>query len=418
MKPVKQLAAALCLVPFLILPAQAEQPHPELPPTELVVKVIRDFPLVQAAGHLLRAEEANRDALSAGSHEWNLRLLKQKREQRAPSEVMYNEWEMTLDRGIRLPGKAAVADALGAAGVAAAQFGQGDALHEASRLLLANWFEWLRQKETLDQWQDQVKLLERQATGVKRRHELGDASRIELALSQAALSQAAAQAAQAKAREAGSHIEFSRRFPGLPLPAKAPDTLPRPLPAPPESWREAILEHNHELGLARAESERARHGAQRSDKERLPDPVLGIRLAKERGGEDYVTGVTLAIPLPGSARAANARSALAQSLAATSREAAVLRKVEAEAESLEQNVRTLYTAWQDSQKAAEQQTQAANMAERAYALGEGSLTDMLTLRRLAFESRLAAQVARLTALEHQNRLLLDAHKLWPLDMDD
>lgn len=418
MKPVRQFALALLWTTLTALPALAADAHPELPPTEWVVKVIRDFPLVQAAGHQLQAEEANRDALSAGSHEWNLRLLKQKREQRAPSEVMYNEWEMTLDRGIRLPGKAAVADALGTAGVAAARFGQGDALHEASRLLLANWFEWLRQKETLDQWQEQVKLLERQAKAVKRRQELGDASRIELAQAEAALSQAAAQAAQARAREAGSRIEFSRRFPGLPLPAKVPDTRPGAPQGTPESWREAILEHNHELGLARAEAERARHAAQRSDKERLPDPVLGIRLAKERGGEDYVTGFTLAIPLPGAARSANARSALALASAAASKEAAILRKVEAEAESLVQNTHTLYGAWLDSQKAAEQQIQAADMAERAYSLGEGSLTDMLALRRLAFESRLAAQLARLTALEQQDRLLLDAHKLWPLDMDD
>ena len=54
------------------------------------------------------------------------------------------------------------------------------------------------------------------------------------------------------------------------------------------------------------------------------------------------------------------------------------------------------------------------MTARAYALGEGNLSDMLTARRLANESQLSARLSQLEAFEFRYRLLLDAHRLWVL----
>ena len=55
------------------------------------------------------------------------------------------------------------------------------------------------------------------------------------------------------------------------------------------------------------------------------------------------------------------------------------------------------------------------MTARAYQLGEGSLNDLLTARRLANEAQLAARLSQLDALELRYRLLLDAHRIWDLD---
>ena len=68
--------------------------------------------------------------------------------------------------------------------------------------------------------------------------------------------------------------------------------------------------------------------------------------------------------------------------------------------------------------AADALTRSAELSERAWQLGEGSLAETLNARRLAHEARLAARLARLDASESRYRLLLDAHQLWPLDMDD
>jgi len=57
----------------------------------------------------------------------------------------------------------------------------------------------------------------------------------------------------------------------------------------------------------------------------------------------------------------------------------------------------------------------AELVARAYSLGESNVTDVLTVRRLALESGLAASVAQLDANEARYRLLLDAHQLWQKD---
>jgi hypothetical protein len=54
-----------------------------------------------------------------------------------------------------------------------------------------------------------------------------------------------------------------------------PETAPT-VDADAARWIAAILEHNHELGVARAESARARIGASRADAERRPDPSVGV----------------------------------------------------------------------------------------------------------------------------------------------
>jgi hypothetical protein len=66
---------------------------------------------------------------------------------RAPSPgERYNEWDVGVERALRLPGKAELDRQLGAAGIASAKISRGDALHEASRGLLAGWFDWLRER--------------------------------------------------------------------------------------------------------------------------------------------------------------------------------------------------------------------------------------------------------------------------------
>ncbi|MGB8053536.1 MAG: TolC family protein, partial [Azonexus sp.] len=150
-------------------------------------------------------------------------------------------------------------------------------------------------------------------------------------------------------------------------------------------------------------------------RERVPDPTLGVQMARERGGEEHILGAYIAITLPGGGRQAVASGALAEAGVATSREAAATQKISAEAAALYHSAIGAMTTWQATQSAAERLQRAADMTARAYQLGEGSLNDLLTARRLANEAQLAARLARLEALESRYRLLLDAHQLWDLD---
>lgn len=404
----------LCLGAAL---AQADAPLPELPPDLAVARVLRDAPEVLAASSLIRAEEANRVRLEAGPHEWAVRLGGQQRRTSPPlaASERYTEWSTTLERPLRLPGKAATDAELGAAGVALAETAYGDALHEASRSLLRAWFAWRRESATLAQWTAQVDVLKRQAGAVERRRQLGDAAQLEAIQSAAALAQAEAQRQLAAARQRGAEEELRRRYPGLPLDAAPLAGDPPEVGGDADEWLAEQLAHNHELLLARGEAQRARLLAERQRQDRLPDPSFGLSYARERGGEENVVGAYVSIPLPGDARRAAADAGLAQAEAANRRAAAVERRLSSEAATLYHAARNAVAAWQAARDAGARLSQSADLTARAYQLGEGSLNDLLTARRLANEAQLAASLARLDALEQHARLRLDAHRLWDLD---
>lgn len=397
--------------------AGAQEATPNLPPAEIVGRILSSHPDVQAAGSQVSVEEANRRRLEAGHYEWNVRLGSQQRRSKPGSgpDERYGEWSAALERPLRLPGKATLDAELGAAGVAQAETARGDALHETSRHLLQAWFLWLRENAAVRQWTAQVALLERQAKAVERRQQLGDAARLETIQASAALAQAEAQRAQAEVRQRTAAEDLRWRYPGLPLAEPAEIALPQPVDRSAGDWIDDILSHSHELALARGATQHAQLAASRSDRDRLPDPSVGIQFARERGGEENVVGAYISIPLPGEARRASSDAAQAQAAATGQREAAITRKITAEAAALYHAAQAGHATWQSARQASERLTQAADLTARAYQLGEGTLGDLLTARRLANEAELAARLSQLDALELRYRLLLDAHRLWDFD---
>ncbi len=395
------------------LAALAADP-PDLPPTVQVEQALRSHPLVRAAIAGVQVEEANRDRLQAGPHEFTFRLSSQQRRER-PLDLKYREHEIGLERAIRLPGKAATDAALGAAGVEQAQLALGDALHESARLLLGRWFEWQREAAAEHEWGGQVALLQRQHEVVGKRVGSGDAARLEELLSGAQLAQAQAQLAQAQSQRERATLELTQSFPGISLPVAVPVQEPMAIADSAEAWRERILGHNHELALSRAMVRRSRLEARRLDADRLPDPTLGVKVASEREDQERVVGLQLTIPLPGEARASGARAAGAQVEAAAAREALVLARAEAEARRTISLANSAHVQWQRFSDVATRMEGNAVLLEKAWRAGEGQFADLQLARRQAIEARLAAAQARLGANEARYRLLLDAHELWDLD---
>lgn len=413
-----KLAPILLLgLAFSAFDTLAAEATPELPPTEIVARVLRASPMVQAASGQIRVEEANRNRLEAGQYEWNVRLGSQQRRTNpitGPDE-RFTEWNAAIERPLRLPGKASLDGQLGAAGVALAETAHGDALHENSRNLLKSWFVWLKENAAASQWTEQLSLLENQNKAIQRRQQLGDAARLEAIQAEAALAQAQAQLAQARVRQQTAGEDLRRRYPGLPLVAPGTISEPTPIEGSESEWINAILEQSHELELARGETQRAQIVAGRAGRDRLPDPTVGLHVSRERAGEDRIVGAYISIPLPGGARRASSDAALAQADVAGRREAGTTQKITAESAMLYQSASAAFATWQASRNAADRLSQAANMTARAYQLGEGSLNDLLTARRLANEAQLSQRLMQLDALELRYRMLLDAHRLWDLD---
>ncbi len=399
------------------LETTSQELTPNLPPADIVAQVLRANANVQAAGANVRAEEANRSRMEAGHYEWNLRLGGQQRKVNPATgpDERYNEWNAALERPLRLPGKGTLDSRLGAAGVDLAETMHGDALHEGSRSLLAGWFVWLRENAAARQWTEQFALLQKQAAAVTRRQQLGDAARLETIQSQAALAQAEAQLSMAKVRQQRASEDLRRRFPGLPLNEPSRIAEPMAITGSLDQWVARILEHSHELGVARGEAQKATLLAGRAGQDRLPDPLVGIQFSRERAGEESVVGAYISIPLSGSARRATADAALAHADAAGSREAAARQKMAAEAANLYHSASAALATWRAGETAAAHLKQAADMTARAYQLGEGTLNDLLIARRTANDAQLSAALLQLEALELRYRLLLDAHQLWVLD---
>jgi outer membrane protein TolC len=375
---------------------------------------IEQHPSVVGARAGIGVEEANRRRLNAGPHEYGVRIGAQQRHDAGAGRNL-GEWDVMLERSLRLPGKGALDAQLGEQGVDQAKLVVGDARHEAGRSLLRLWFAWAKSATQLGLWRDQRDLLKRQAEVVARRTQLGDAARQEQLLSESALALAEAALLQATTRVEVGASELTRNYPQVRLPERPPAALPLPVGQTSADWEARIALHNHELALAKGEVERRRTLAERARAERTADPSLGVRVASERAGAERVVGLVLAFPIGGAQRAATLDAALAQIEVATQRAATIARRLGAEGAATYVGATRAYQAWQQARAAAEAINQSADLSTRAYRLGEGSLGEVLTAQRLAIEARLAASTVQFEAAEARYRLLLDAHELWDFD---
>jgi len=389
----------------------------DLPAAEQARAAIESHPTVLAAESGLAASQARRRALDVGPYETQMRLGAAQRHDRVLDQNL-NEYEVGVERAFRIGAKSELDQSIGNESVVQAKIAVGDAMHETARSLLRMWFSWLRAAAQAEDWDAATANLARQLEVVDKRVGLGDAPRQERLLAESALAQADTQRIQARMRTDAARAELTRSFPPVVLPAALPEIAVQPLAHDLAWWRERVLEHNHELAAVRAEVRRLRLVASRADADRTPDPTLALRYLSERDDTERILGVVVTVPFSGEARRATADGALAQTDVATRREAAVLRRLEAE-------VAALYASASVGREAAERAAGAAaglrqnsELAARAYALGESSLADVLVAQRYAIEARLAATLARLDAVESRYRLMLDAHELWPLEPAD
>ncbi|MDR2838822.1 MAG: TolC family protein [Azonexus sp.] len=392
----------------------AAQTMPGLPSDDLVRQALRDHPGILAAESEVEQEIANRDRLEAGEYEWNLRLGGQQRRVREDNDPIhhYREWNATLERPLRLPGKAATDSDIGNTGIARAEAARDEARHELMRDLLKTWFAWQKENAAADQWAAQVKLIDKQAQMVKRRQQLGDASRLETIQAEAALAQTKAQWIQAVWRQQAARETLRRRYPALAGAEPANADEPQLIAGGNEEWQTAIAEHSHQLLLARQETRLAQLNATRARQNRIPDPSIGVTFSSEHSGEEHIVGGYISIPLPGAARSAAERSAQAAADAARYREAALTRQIALNTVTKLQSARAAYATWQASRSATAQLKEAATKAARAHQLGEGSLHDWLSVLRQANESELASRQNQFETLEQSANLMLDAHRIW------
>lgn len=415
------LAAAALALP-LISPAQSNPAPPleaHLPEPALARQILMQHPAVRAARAQAEAQRSRADITQNGAAEFTTRLSQQRRRASDPNE-RYAETSLGVERPVRAWGKASIDADLAEQERNAALLNVNDALHETSRELLQRWLELQRATVRREEAIAQVALaqeLSRQAEGRLRR---GDVSRLDASLAQAELQRAQAARDLADAAHATAVAQLMRSFPGL-------ETQTRPLPdtarlatdyAQLPLWpqlRQQLLERHHGLQLLRAETARQNLQARRADRDRYPDPTLGVFAARERGGAENLVGVSISIPWPGQLRQNLARATAAEARSADERLVLEETRLGAEFEARYLSLGPMIRAAESLETAAQTQRSAADKSARAYELGEHSMTELVQNRRLAAEQRSQALLARLDALHGLAALLLDLHVLWDLD---
>lgn len=393
----------------------AEVNFPDLPPSAQVDSALSQHINVLTAETGVRAEQANQRKWNSGNYEFNVRAGSSQRSIDTTGEVL-REWDVAVERPLRLLNKVFLDSDIGSEGVTRAEFVLGDARHEAARLLLNLWFNWQREQTQVKLWQQQVDILKQQVGITEKRMRAGDAPKLELNQAQAAAAQAGVSLQQASLRAQLAASALKRPFPELVLPAESSLAIPQPIEHELSYWQEQIFDDNHELGMVQADSRFQQLLAKRSSADRIPDPTIGLRYASELAGKEKIAGVYVSVPLSFGLRSANADMASRLAESAQYREAAIRRRLEGDVYAAYTQAINNYMIWQQAQEAALSVRENAELIARAYSLGEGSLTDALNARRMALDSNLAANLSQFNANEARYRLLLDAHQIWQLDM--
>jgi outer membrane protein TolC len=396
--------------------AQAMEPvnPPGLLPAEIARPLLEQDPGVAAARAGLDVALQEAGILDKSPYEWTARASGQQR--KLDNGPRYNEWNVGIERTIRLSGKAAADRKLGKATVEASQARYGEALHESARELMALWVDWLAAERARELAESSVQSMRASLDTVDKRVRAGDASKLEMSIARAELAEQRRLDNDAKTQVTTAWARLSTRFPGVQRQVMA---LPAPLLIGEDAaaWRDRILAQSDELKVTQAHMQMAQAHAERARADKIPDPTLGGYTASEVGGNERLYGVMLSVPIPGGARDARNAKAIA-ALEVSRREVEFKqRELETTIASAVATARGAYDSLQITNEGAAAMQENAALMQRAYALGEAELQDLLLARRQATAAMNNALQAQAAALQAYYGLLIDAHLIWELDHD-
>jgi outer membrane protein TolC len=396
--------------------AAAPPARSDLPPPEKVREVLDAHPVVAAARARVAAAQAQGAMLSRGAHE--VQLSGSYIHRSVDREGGFDEFDGTLSRAIRLPGKAALDRRAGMLGIDVAENRMADARHQLALELAGLWHDWQLAGTQYRADRQAIAALEDSVRSVRRQVELRDAATLDLDRAQSQLAAARARGAAALARQASARAMLAARFPLLPLPLDPPEAPPPALPpAGLQPLRDRVLSDSHEIRAADREAERLGVVARRIEADRTADPTLGVRLFSERGGAEKGAGVVAAIPFGGGYRRSAAEQARAEENAARLELAGIQQSVRATADADMAAAELNFAAWRDAQTALTAAIAARAKAQRAYTAGEIDLAELLLAQGQAAEALRNEGEMRVEADRAMVKLEIDSHSLWINDGD-
>ena len=376
-----------------------------------VQQAIETHPKTRAAEARVEAARQGAGALKASPHEFAVAGDYGRRS--IQGEGNFNEYSVTVERAIRLPGKGALDRRAGDLGIKVAELRAEDVRHELALQINDLWWDWVSAEAEVRALVDTQATLERAYRGVASQVRVQDAAQVDAdrAMAEVAANRAALDAAQGRTIVARNRLVA--QFPDLTLPADAPP-LPEPGLAVDElsRLRDSVLTCNHELPAAMAEADRLAALAERRRRDRMADPTIGARVFSERGGIEKGAGVVFSIPIGGRYRSAISGQARAEAQVAAADAASARFNVQEMATTDYSAAVGAVRTWQTSTAAAASSARAVERLRAGYRLGHIDLADLLYGERQAKDAALAESQARAAALRAETKLRIDAHGLW------
>ena len=370
---------------------------PYLPAEAAVKDALISSPLMQAARSKKEAGTARAKGIDSGTAEVTLRSTSQRRRD-VSAGTQLHESMVSIERPVRFWGKRGMDADLATQTQAFADIEYADAMHEGARELMRSWFAYLRaladQKNAVTTFDLAAKM--QRLTHIQFKH--GEISQLDAELANAEFERITAARSVADAQLAASASAFTRRYAGLVLPAHMPaalrfDTAPglSALTEPMSVMRQEFLDKNHELNMMRVDAQRLRLAADRASRDRLPDPTLGVFSGRERAGAETISGVMFSMPFPSASRFHHASAVVADAQTASDKVLLAEQQLGAMFDSMWIQFQHKRTAADSLKSAAQRQALAAEKSVKAYTLGEGSLSDVLLIARMASDNLNAAE---------------------------
>jgi outer membrane protein, heavy metal efflux system len=397
-------------------PWSAVAPPADLPNDLVAAQLIDADPTVARARRELAAARERAAMLDTGPHEWTAKAMAQRRSYRN-GDAATQDWQAGVERSVRIGGKAGIDRRIGEALVREAEARVGEARHESARALLQGWMDWLAAERTQRLWQDQLAVAESNLKAASSRRKAGDASLLEQNAARADLAEVQRQAAGAATDVAKAQARLAARFPGITLVPPAALSEPLALDGATAAWRERIVSESDSLRIAEQAMQRAVAMADRAKADRTADPTIGVHAGYEASRAERIVGLSLSIPLGGTYRAAQSREALMQADASRDALEAARRELEMEIAGALAEASGGVERWRAAEAAMSASGDNARLAQRAYALGEGDIQNVLLARRQSLDAALGALQARVDGLRARYRLWIDAHLIWKLADD-
>lgn len=394
---------------------------PYLPAEAAVKDALISSPLMQAARSKKEAGTARAKGIDSGTAEFTLRSTSQRRRD-VSAGTQLHESMVSIERPVRFWGKRGMDADLATQTQAFADIEYADAMHEGARELMRLWFAYLRaladQKNAVTTFDLAAKM--QRLTHIQFKH--GEISQLDAELANAEFERITAARSVADAQLAASASAFTRRYAGLVLPAHMPaalrfDTAPglSALTEPMAVMRQEFLDKNHELNMMRVDAQRLRLAADRASRDRLPDPTLGVFSGRERAGAETISGVMFSMPFPSASRFHHASAVVADAQTASDKVLLAEQQLGAMFDSMWIQFQHKRTAADSLKSAAQRQALAAEKSVKAYTLGEGSLSDVLLMARMASDNLNAAERMQLEVVELLALIRLDLHQIWDFD---